>query len=260
MNGGPHPAEPAHLPDARFVLEPGAYDFVDFGSGRGGSLELYEGRSGGRGWGIELDAEKAADARQAGHAVECGSIFDLPPRQVVRFVTADNVLEHLPTLADVERALALAAAVASDFVLVRHPSFEEELYLGFLGLRQYWTAWYGHSAHVTLANYAAMAQRLGIRTWEVHPVGRILDSDDPAIVPTSSGPGQRGYDPDLHGPKRSVVFDRPVYSAFDIVFHLTGDPHVRLDYKGDPEASIKKPWLILEPLGSTDGAERAHPV
>ena len=92
----------------------GQYDFVDFGSGTGESLAPFEERFGGRGLGIELDEQKVREARQLGRAVVLGDIRDLGPNEV-RFVTMDNVLEHLPTLESVYGVLEHASQIASEF-------------------------------------------------------------------------------------------------------------------------------------------------
>lgn len=223
-----------------------SFDFVDFGSGTGESLLHYERASGCRGAGIEIRATKVEEAQAQGRAVFLGSIFDLPPTVRARFVTADNVLEHLPTLADVERALAMAKEIASDFFLVRHPAFDDEDYLASFDLRPYWCNWHGHPSHVRLSDFAAMAARVGVSSWTVQPVGRILTTADDALIPLSAPIDQQRYDPAIHEPKRDEVeLERAVYSAYDIVFHFSPAPLVQLRYVVPPETSMLKPRLTL---------------
>jgi hypothetical protein len=116
-------------------------DFIDFGSGIGGSLQSAEKRTGGRGVGIEMRAAKVEIARREGRNVVLGDIFDLPTDLSVRYVTIDNVLEHLPSMDLVEAALHSATRIAGEFVYIRHPSFEDEPYLNARGLKQFWTDW-----------------------------------------------------------------------------------------------------------------------
>ena len=236
------------MEDLRDAFESRTYDFVDFGAGTGESLVHYERLSGCTGAGVELREAKVRLGQEQGRAVFLGSIFDLPDTVRARFVTADNVLEHLPTFADVERALAMAKEIASDFFLVRHPAFDDEDYLATFGLRPFWCNWRGHPSHVRLSDFAAMAARVGVETWTVQPVGRIHSTADPALIPLSAPIDQQGYDAETHGPKgEEVEFDRAVYGAYDILFHFSSRPRVRLEYKLPPESTMIKPRLILEP-------------
>jgi hypothetical protein len=206
---------------------------------------LYEQSSGLSGVGIELSAAKVAGARERGRAVVQGDVFELPRRPLVRFVTADNVLEHLRSFGAVEEALCVARDVITDFIYIRHPSFEHEDYLASLGVQQYWCNWRAHHSHVQLADFAEMFERVGFARWTQQPVGRILDSSDPSILPRSAPIDQHEYDPDQHEAKPVVVFDRPVYFAYDIVAYKRLDARVELDYKADPEIDRRKPRLRI---------------
>lgn len=235
------------------------FDFIDMGAGDGGSLKAAEANIGGRGIGIEQNPEKVARARAAGASVVEGDIFALPDNTRVRYVVFDNVLEHLPDLDHVRRAVESAATVATDFVYIRHPSFEDEAYLHSLGLTQYWTNWVGHPAHVPLSDFMRVFAAAGFASWAMHPVGRAVDSSDPTILPLGSDVDQFEYDYDKHGPKTHVVFTKPVYYAYDIVA-LKTPARVELSYKLDPERNRRHPRITVTPsLPASDAAavERA---
>ena len=218
------------------------YDFVDLGAGVGGSLEGAEVRFGGRGLGVDLDAEKVREATAAGRDVVLGDITSLEVEGSVRFVVLDNVLEHLPTLDHVRATLEAAARVATDFIYVRHPSFEDEAYLARLGLKQYWTDWTGHPMHLKLADLAVLFRDLGLGQWEVSPVWRARDSSHPTVVPMSAPKNSGEYDPDEHDEKPNVAFDHPVWFAFDILVPLrTNRPTFR--YHGDPVHEDLRPKM-----------------
>jgi hypothetical protein len=233
----------AHAVSTVSEIRRGRFDFIDFGSGDGESLRLYEQSSGMRGVGIELSETKVARARERGLAVVEGDIFELPARPLVRFVTADNMLEHMPSFDAVEKALSVAHGVVRDFVYIRHPSFEDEDYLASLGLRQYWCNWGGHRSHVRIADFADMFERVGFVSWTHQPVGLIVDSSDPSILPASAPINQHDYDATRHGAKPNAVFDRPVHYAFDIVAYKRSGARVHLDYKADPQVDRRKPRL-----------------
>lgn len=231
--------------DFEQVIADSEFDFIDFGAGIGGSLRHYEIATGAKGLGVELRPHKVAEAQALGRQVVQGSIFEFPDRPMARFVTIDNVLEHLPTLDEVELALTMARNIASEFIYIRHPAFDDEPYLESLGVRTYWCNWRAHPSHIRLADFAEIASRVGLGTMEVHPVGVIRDSDHPSVLPLSAPIDQHDYDEALHGPKPHVSFDRDVYSAYDIIFHLGPTPTLKLTYVGDPLAGMARPRMTL---------------
>lgn len=234
------------------------FDFIDMGAGSGGSLTAAQSNIGGRGIGIEQNAEKVQRAQAAGVNVIEGDIFALPPSTRVRYVVFDNVLEHLPDVDHVRRAVESAAKVARDFIYIRHPSFEDEAYLHGLGLTQYWTNWIGHPAHVSLSEFMRILARAGFAAWVMHPVGRAVDSSDPTILPLATDVDQFEYDYDKHGPKPHVTFEKPVYYAYDIVA-VTEPARVELLYKLDPEHNRRHPRIKVTPSVASDptDAQRA---
>jgi SAM-dependent methyltransferase len=234
-------------------------ELLDLGCGPGRSLESAVRRFDANAVGLELNAAKVRTAQEQGLPVFQADILDLQPADFpsVRYVTMDNVLEHLPTLDAVETVLAKSCQLAADAVYVRHPSFEDEEYLAGLGLKQYWTDWPGaHTAHIRLHEFVAMANRAGVYRVLISPVLRAVDSADPTLLPLDAPPGQRkldrsrhgAYDPDRHGEKPAVTFDRPVYFAFDLLF-VRSDRMPRFDYPHDPEVSPARPsvrWPVDE--------------
>jgi hypothetical protein len=220
-------------------------DFIDFGSGVGGSLQSAEKRTGGRGVGIEMRAAKVEIARREGRNVVLGDIFDLPTDLSVRYVTIDNVLEHLPSMDLVEAALHSATRIAREFVYVRHPSFEDEPYLNARGLKQFWTDWRDHPSHITMADFMRIAHKLGATSWSMHPVRAAADSSDSTILPIGAPTDQHDYDAERHGTKPDVVFPRPVYYAWDVLIQMKAGISVTLDYIDDPEVSDRRPRIVV---------------
>jgi SAM-dependent methyltransferase len=199
------------------------FDFVDLGCSRGGSIGYCADRFGARrGLGIDRSAEKVAEARKAGFDAVVADALDLPHSSVVRFVSMLDFLEHLPDLEAVERAIAAAAGAATDFLFIRHPSFEGEAYLGTLGLRQYWWHWRGHTAHIRVSDYCRMFERLGLRQYCLHYREPVEDSGHPSILPRETPPDQGPYDPSLHPPKPHIAFSEALWRAQDIFVALRG--------------------------------------
>lgn len=90
-----------------------------------------------------------------------GDATELGLEKQVRFVSMLDFLEHLPDLDTVRAAIASAAEAASDFLFIRHPSFEGKEVLADKGLIQYWWRWSGHTAHSRIADYCVIFDLLG---------------------------------------------------------------------------------------------------
>jgi SAM-dependent methyltransferase len=216
----PDPGDPSEQPAVADV-DWARVEFVDLGCSRGASLRWCAERlAAGPGIGVDLDPRKVAAARAGGHEAVVGDATDLCLHDEVRFVSMMDFLEHLPTLEIVEAVLASAAEAATDFLYVYHPSFEGEEYLRLLGLQQYWHAWTGHTAHVRIADYCAMLERLGLRRYAIRYDGPVVDSAHDSVHSRESGANQGPYDPARHPPKPLVRFERPLWRAQHLVVAL----------------------------------------
>lgn len=202
-----------------------AYDFLDFGAGTGGSVDFCARTFGGRGLGIDNSPRKVAAAQQAGVEVVLGDITTLPRRPLVRYVSMCDFLEHLPDFDLVREMLRVAAAVATDFIYIKHPSFEDEAYLRALGLKQYWQDWTGHPSHLLLSDLTVMLGEVGAGKLKIEYVRPVWDSSDPTILPVDAPPDQSGYDAMTHGDKPEVTFAKPVHRAIDITAYLRSPAH-----------------------------------
>lgn len=228
-----------------------AAGLVDLGCGRGDTVASAPDRFGVTGIGIEQREARVHEAQAMGRAVYRGDILDLDPDDfpAARYVSIDNVLEHLPDLDAVRAALDVAIAIASDLVFIRHPSFDEIDHLADLGCKLYWTDWPDeHVMPLRLAELLDLVIQAGVSRFEVRPVLRITDSDDLCVLPLDAPPDQTRlhpeapgvYDRRLHGPKPSVPFDRPVWYAFDL-FLVVGDGDPVIEYPSDPATGTARP-------------------
>lgn len=199
-------------------------DFLDFGSGIGGSIEYCEKRFGGIGLGVDIDQKKVAAAQNLGANVILGDITEIPGEKVVSFVSMMDFLEHLPTEAFALEMIKKACDLASDFVFIAHPSFEDEQYLSSLGLKQYWQDWHNHPTHLLLSDIVSALRQNGVGNIELEFLDGALDSSHKTVLPISAPTDSLEYNSVLHGPKPSVAFDRPVYRQIRIIgrFGKTG--------------------------------------
>lgn len=214
--------DPAQLKRIRRDVAKRAYDFLDLGSSRGGSIEYCSRRFGARrGLGVERHPDKVRQLHEKGLDVLACDLFalDLPPASF-RFVSMLDVLEHLPDLATVERALGVARDLARDFLFIRHPLFDASPFLASVGLKQYWTDWRGHTAHILVSDFFEMFRRLGLQQVALNYRQPARDSDDASLLPLAAPPDQHHYDAALHGPKPRVVFPRSIHGQLDLFVAL----------------------------------------
>lgn len=197
------------------------YEFADFGCSTGGSLahclKRFNARSG---VGIDIDPAKVEKTRAAGFDAALADLHQLDGSKSVRFVSMMQFLEHLPSLQEVERVVEKAASLATDFLYIHHPSFEDEHYLESCGLRLYYHHWTGHITHVLRDEFFEMFDRLGLLRYHVRPLQPITSSDHESILPTTAKINQHQYQADVHGEKPSVTFPRPIYQHMEIFVAL----------------------------------------
>lgn len=232
-------------------IEPGTYDFADFGCSNGKSIAEARKQFGGtRGIGIDISAEKVERARAGGFEVMQGDLTRLHvPDRAFRFVTMSHFLEHLPSVALARRCIETAVRTSREFVFIRQPWFATDGYLATLGLKQYWSDWRGHTNRMDpLDFYLAFRDLPATWRWRVYGRYRIADSGHESLIPIGAPTNQHQYEPARHGPKPEVRFDRPVYK--ETVALLCGPA---VDFH-----AVEKRISYVEPLIASDGLRESE--
>lgn len=205
------------------ALASGAYDFIDFGSSKGGSMTFAVDKLGAtRGLGIDINAAKVEETRALGFdalrydLTQLGAFPD-----VVSFCILAHFLEHLPGYPAAKQCINSAIAAARDYVLIRQPWFDADTELFHLGLKAYWSDWHGHTHHMRVYDlYRAAARNERVREIRLLGRRRIADSSDPTILPLSSGEDRHRYDPSLDGPKPPLDFSFPMFQEVVCIISL----------------------------------------
>lgn len=238
-------------------LSSGAYDFIDFGCSRGGSLAYGVEKLGGtRGLGIDLSPEKINRTRAAGFDACLADARELMLHpDSVRFVTMIDFLEHLPGIDDARHCIDVACAAATDFVFIRQPWFDADPYLFPLGLKVYWSDWSGHrNAMTTLDFYRIMRGNLKIRRWGLYARRRIVDSSDPAVHTLDSPAAQHNWSEDTHPPKPAITFSVPVFYQVGCVAIVNDEPDLLRDLEKRADWTD---WLFDSRKGYNPAVSRA---
>lgn len=138
-----------------------------------------------------------------------------------------DFLEHLPSEEVAEKMISIACKVSSDFVFIAHPSFEDEEYLRSLGLKQFWQDWTGHPTHLMLSQITNALRENGAEAIELSFLDPALDSSHASILPLSAPVDSFSYDPEIHGVKKLVTFNRPVHRQIRIVARFRDGGNLR---------------------------------
>jgi hypothetical protein len=157
-----------------------------------------------------------------------------------------DFLEHLPDEPAAVGVMRELGRAARDFVFIRHPSFEDVDYLARFGLKITWTDWQEHPNMMTLADYERVFAELGWNDYVINLGPPIVDSWHYAVLPIDAPRDAQRYDPEMHGPKPFIEFDRPLYEQFDIFVRL--DPAMDDDLRRKTSASITT-------FGAVDGGD-----
>jgi hypothetical protein len=136
-----------------------------------------------------------------------------------------HFLEHVPSIKDVRRIILSGCKVASEFVLIQQPYFDADPYLFDLGLKTYWSHWWGHTNHMTrlemLNSIDRAAAATEIKRYYIGARYPIASSDAPEILPLLAPAEQVEWSSEKHGSKASVPFAMPVFRELFAII-LTG--------------------------------------
>lgn len=192
------------------------YDFLDFGTGNGGCYDFAKQRLGGqKGLGFEFLPHRVTNLKKKGYECTLADITDLSlPKKSTRFITISHVLEHLPSLDAVRKVVKLAIDTAKDFVFIEGPTFDFDTYLKNYKLKFFWVGWSNHPSAVTTSFIKKICLESNVYDYNLlveQPL--IQDSTSKDIIPIQSTVGSK-YRLDLHGSKRFVGFDKPLFRSF----------------------------------------------
>jgi hypothetical protein len=233
--GLPPPQQLAVLPREQrnalllYALNAGAFDFLDFGTHKGGGLQVGRTLGGRLGLGIELVDRKVIDALKAGLYVLSEDAFLLPPlRNAVKFAVLSHVLEHLPDEATAYLVLKKIASCCSDFVFIQQPDFSEEAMLWRKGLQFAHTNMKGHLWRPNTRRLIEMLWSLGFGRFLVGGQNRVRSSSNAwlhrADVQSST---LWKHKPEKDPLKPDVSFDPPLYRNVAIAIAKSSNVDLR---------------------------------
>lgn len=210
------------------ALNEGVFDYLDFGTHKGGGIEAGK-RLGGRlGLGVELSDEKVVVALNRGFYVLSEDVFRISgDRPLVDFAICRHVLEHMPNIHVVALVLGQLKRLVRSHILIEQPDFSQERYLYGLGLKLQAFFLKGHDCPMSTRELIRIFWDTGFDRFALGGMLRIRDSDS-SLVHRSDGPNQIGkWRPgDLPKPQK-IVFDRPIYRDIVAVLGVNAEVNPR---------------------------------
>jgi hypothetical protein len=203
------------------LAKAGAFDFLDFGTHKGGGLRIGVGLGGARGLGVELEAHKAAMGLADDLAVLTGDIMafplDLPS---FTFGICRHVLEHLPNKYVVGAVLWKLQQLCSDFIYIEQPNFDDEPFLNDQGLTLTHSTLEYHTYRPTVAELEGILRDLGVTRYVVGGMIPMVDSGNPWVHSIDAPPNRWTF-VDEDPPKPEVVFPTPLFRDLVILVGLS---------------------------------------
>lgn len=148
------------------------------------------------------------------------------PHRSVRFAYLDYTLQRMPDAREAGRVIAEAAALATDFVVIRAACFDQEAFLRRAGLKLFYHDWTGNTCHFRTDQLVRVLEHAGLARYRIGLRAPVTHADDPSVLPLDAPPDQHRYDPERHGPKPSVALPVLVYREIVCFVHLNDDPEL----------------------------------
>lgn len=200
----------------------GHFDFVDFGTHRGGGIKWGRRLGGTRGLGIELDPSRAQAALDAGFPVYTGDIATFPTTGMrFRFAVCRHILEHMPNEYVVGFVLWRLAQVCTEFIYIEQPIFDDAEELERQGLTLAQTTMPNHTCRLSIEQLLRIVEGVGIPAYAQGRVRPIHSSANPWVHVAGAAENRSRWREGVDPPKPEVEFDPPLYRDL-VVFAALG--------------------------------------
>ena len=194
------------------------YKFLDVGCKDGSSFFIAKnfGFDPDQGLGIDISEKNIKGLTDAGYNGMVACATDIPfADNSFELVIFSHVLEHLPDEKSGRKALLECLRVSSKHVFLALPFFDEDDYLNSLGFKTFYSDWRGHTNMVHLSKI--LNDYLIGYEYDIKMVKKITDSSFSEIIPITADIDSFDYDPEKHGPKEIVSFDRDIWREYHMV-------------------------------------------
>lgn len=174
------------------------------------------------GLGIDINSEKVTETQANGFDAVAEDILSINTKDCVRFVIMSHFLEHVEH-ADVPRFIEKAADLATDFIFIQQPSFENSYELLHRGLKMTYSDWRGHRNSYSGLEFYKLCKQLRsngkIEDFSLGYFRKVEDSSHDRVVPLSSPTDTVVYSNHL-GEKPEEKFDFELFEELSLIITL----------------------------------------
>ena len=195
------------------------FDFLDFGTHKGGGLRIGNSLGGQAGLGVELDDAKVVALFRRGAFAYSGNVLELPQGLKARFAVCSHVLEHLPSRYEVGTIINQLQRSCSDYIFITQPSFDVDSALFERGLRMAHSPMKNHDCRLTTRELVDICWDLGLERFVVGGAKPISDTSHSWIHSTQGRKNVWKWKPG-DAPKPDVRFGRPLHRDIVAVIGL----------------------------------------
>lgn len=111
------------------------WEFVDFGSGRGGSYNFAASCAPGLGLAVDKSEEVVAHCLEQGIKAEQHDVVNYDQRNVAPAAFAINLMQELPGQPAFRQALVNIVRAATQYIVIQHPYYDRDASLALKGLQ-----------------------------------------------------------------------------------------------------------------------------
>ena len=188
----------------RLLME-GCFDFLDFGTHKGGGLTKGIALGGKAGLGVELSEPKVIAALKRGLPVYSSDILNFEPKgDNIRFAICRHVLEHMPDLYVVGRIIRKLSGICSEYIFIEQPNFDDDSELASQGFAISSTLLDYHTCRMTTYQFKSIFCELGLRSYVVAGRDPMLTSADPKLFDVRNARNRTSWELGMDLPKEET--------------------------------------------------------
>ncbi len=200
----------------------GHFDFLDFGTHKGGGLRKGLALGGRLGLGVDLNDNKVKALLSTGLAAYSGNVLDFDvPGSPFSFAICRHVLEHMPNKYAVGVVLDKLSQLCKDYIFIEQPSFDHDAYLARHGLVLSPSTLEYHTCRMSIEEIFVMLRDLGLRRFVIGGQTPVLSSADPKIFRADAPPNRMVWKQETDAPKPDVQFPPNLYRNIIVVIALS---------------------------------------
>lgn len=194
------------------LVDAGEFDYIDFGTHKGGGLTKGLSMGGNRGLGVDLSDKKVVALLRQGKAAYSGDILQFNPRgRPFKFAICRHVLEHMPNKFTVGVIISQLSKLCSDFIYIEQPSFDHTDYLLSKQLVASPTTLEYHTTRLTNIELFCLLRDLELTNFTMGGQVLYASSSHPKVFRADAAPNRMIWNAEQDAEKPQITLKPNVY-------------------------------------------------